>query len=61
MMPALRRENARYKKENTIRDGGGTALYAAYTVDTVDTVGTIDMVDTVDMVDNVDMLDNVVY
>ena len=31
-------------KKNTIRDGGSTALYAAYTVDTFDTV---DMVYTV--------------
>ena len=34
-------------KENTIRDGGSTALSAAYTVNTVDTV---DRVYTVDMV-----------
>ena len=36
--------------KNTIRDGGSTALYAAYTVDmvfTVDTVYTVDMVFTV--------------
>ena len=39
---------------NTIRDGGSTALYAAYTVDTVyivDMVYAFDMVYTVDMVD----------
>ena len=48
--------------ENTIRDGGSTALYATLqcTVDAVDTVHragqgeTVDMVYTVDMVDTVD-------
>ena len=42
-----------FKDENTIRDGGSTAPYAAYTVDTVDTVDTVctvDIVYTVDMV-----------
>ena len=28
-------------KRNTIRDGGSTALYAAYTVYTVDIIGTV--------------------
>ena len=48
--------------KNTIRDGGSTALYAAYTVDmvfTVDTVYTVDMVFTVDMVYTIDTVDNV--
>ena len=39
--------------KNTIRDGGSTTLYAAYTVDTVDAVDmdyTVDMVYTVDIV-----------
>ena len=40
-------------KRNTIRDGGITALYAAYTVDTVVTVYTFD---TVDIVTTVDMV-----
>ena len=31
-------------EKNTIRDGGNTALKAAYTVDTVDIVDTVDMV-----------------
>ena len=38
---------------NTIRDGGSTALYTAYTVATVNNV---DMVYTVDMVYSVDMV-----
>ena len=38
------------RKENTIRDGGSTALYAAYTVYTADTVDTVDTVDTNDTV-----------
>ena len=38
------------KLKNTIRDGGSTSLYAAYTVDTVDTVHMIYTVDTVDTV-----------
>ena len=39
------------KGKNTIRDRGGTALYAAYTVDIyiVDLVYIVDMVYTVDM------------
>ena len=36
-----------FKAKNTIRDGGNTALYAAYTVDTVDAVYTVDTVDMV--------------
>ena len=36
--------------KNTIRDGGSTALYAAYTVGTVYTVDNVDMVYTADMV-----------
>ena len=40
-------------KRNAIRDGGSTALYAAYTVDTVVTVYTFD---TVDIVTTVDMV-----
>ena len=39
---------------NTIRDGGSTALYTAYTVATVNNV---DMVYTVDTVYTVDMVD----
>ena len=35
---------------NTIKGGGSTAQYAAYTVDTVYTVATVDMVYTVDIV-----------
>ena len=35
---------------NIITDPGSTALYTAYTVDTVDTVYTVDMVYTVDLV-----------
>ena len=38
------------------RDGGSIKLYAAYTVDTVDTFDTVDMVCTFDMVYTVDML-----
>ena len=34
-----------YKGKNTVRDGGGTALYAAYTVDTFDTFDTVNTVD----------------
>ena len=37
-------------KRNTIRDGGSTALYAAYTVDTIVTVYTVDTVDMVSLV-----------
>ena len=47
-----------YKKK-TIRGGGSTALYAAYTVDlvcTVDMVYPVDMVYTVGMVYTVDMI-----
>ena len=33
-----------HDNKNTIRDGGSTALYAAYTVDTVYTVDSVDMV-----------------
>ena len=47
-----------YVSKNTIRDGGSTALYTAYTVDTVYTVYTIDTVDTVDMVYTIDMTYN---
>ena len=36
--------------KNTIRDGGSTALYAAYTVDTNDMVYTVDMDYTFNMV-----------
>ena len=36
-------------KRNTIRDGGSTALYAAYTVDTVVTVYTVYTVDMVSL------------
>ena len=32
-----------YRGQNNVRDGGSTALYAAYTVDTFDTVYTVDM------------------
>ena len=45
--------------KNTIRDGGSTALYACYTVDTLDTVDivyTVDKVYTVDLVCIVDMV-----
>ena len=54
--------------KNTIRDGGSTTLYAAYTVDTVDAVDmdytvdmvyTVDMIYTIDMVYTVDTVDNV--
>ena len=48
-----------YKVKNIIRDGGSTALYTAYTVDTVNNVGmvyTVDMVYTVGMVYTVDMV-----
>ena len=48
-----------HDNKDTIRDGGSTALYAAYTVDTVDsvdTVYTVDMVYTIDMVYTVDMV-----
>ena len=44
------------RKKNTIRDGGSTALYAAYTIYTVYTVDTVDMVYTGDMVCTVDMI-----
>ena len=49
------------KQKTTIRDGSSTALYAAYTVNsvaTVDTVNTVYTVDTVDMVYTVDMTHN---
>ena len=39
-----------FSKENTIRDGGSTTLYAAYTVYTVDMVYTVGMVYPFDMV-----------
>ena len=42
--------------KNSIRDGGSTALYAAYTVDKVETVFTASTVYTVDMVLIVDMV-----
>ena len=42
--------------KNSIRDGGSTALYAAYTVDKVETVFTASTVYTVDMVLIVDGL-----
>ena len=51
----------RVKQKNTITDGGSSALYAAYTVDTVCiiyTVYTVDMFCTVDMVYTVDMFCN---
>ena len=38
-----------YRGQNNVRDGGSTALYAAYTVDTFDTFDTFDTVNTVDM------------
>ena len=38
---------------NTIRDGGRTALYAIYSVDTFDTVYTVDAVDMAYTVDTV--------
>ena len=34
-----------YRGKNTARDGGSTALYAAYTVDTFDTFDTVYTVD----------------
>ena len=37
--------------KNTIRDGGSTALQAAYTIDTVYSVDTVDIVYTVNTVD----------
>ena len=40
-------------KRNTIREGSSTALYAAYTVDTVVTVYTFDTVDIVTAFDMV--------
>ena len=49
----------RVDNKNTIKDGGSTALFAAYTVDNVDTVytvDTVDMVDTVDIIYTVDMV-----
>ena len=39
-----------FSKENTIRDGGSTTLYAAYTVFAVDMVYTVGMVYPFDMV-----------
>ena len=36
--------------KNTVRGGGSTALYAAYTVDTDDMANTVDMIYTVDMI-----------
>ena len=47
------------QRKNTIRDGGSTALYAAYTVDTiytVDMVYTVNMVYTIDFVYTFDMV-----
>ena len=40
-------------KKNTIRAGDGTALYAAYMVNTFDMINTVDLVYTVNTVDNV--------
>ena len=48
-----------FGRKNTIRDGGSTALYAAFTVDTVytiDLVYTVDMFYTVVMVYTVNMV-----
>ena len=47
------------RDRNMIRDGGSTALYAVYTIGTVDIVYTVDMVyivDTVYAVDTVYMI-----
>ena len=44
-----------YKRKNTIRDGGSTALYTDYTVDLVYTV---DMVCTVDEVNILVIVDD---
>ena len=41
-------------KKNSNRDGGSNALYAAFTVDTLDMVYIVDMVYTVEMVYTVD-------
>ena len=45
-------------RKNTIRDGGSTALFAAYTVDNVDTVY---IVYTVDMVNTLVVTIDIVY
>ena len=51
----IRRGKSDYEQTKNIRDGCSTALYAAYTVDTVDTIDTIYNVDTVDIIYTVDM------
>ena len=48
---------ASFMKKNSNRDGGSTALYAAFTVDTLDMVYIVDMVYTVEMVYTVDTVD----
>ena len=51
-----------FVQKDTISDGGSTALYAAYTVDTVATVYTVDTVDmvyTANMVCTVNTADTV--
>ena len=42
--------------KNTTRDGGSSALYAVYIVNTVYTVDTVDLVYTVDIVCTVDIV-----
>ena len=49
----------KFVEKYTIRDGGSTALYAACTVDTVDTVYAVDTDDTVYTVNAVDTVDMV--
>ena len=48
-----------FQYKNTIRDGGSTTLYAAYTIGTADTVYTVLMVYTVDMVYTVNTVNTV--
>ena len=62
IMLIMKEENTRKADEirfilkNTIRDGGSTALYTAYTVDTVDRAYTVDTVYTVYMIYTVDIV-----